>query len=200
MKLLRFGYALLWTAVFLLMIASCSDDDEPKVTAYHQSYVKGKVNDEDIAMNDLNSSILSEKSMYEFRSNSQSDIPVEFDWQVKLMETKDSIVTLYLHIDDVDRINCAIYSPNDKELLKTPNTCYVAVTDLNKQVTKVYHPTHSSPIFAKWETFMVTADSGVDIDYVGHRWPGIEGRVNGILTCDDAVPGTMKIDINFRLY
>ena len=214
MKLSRFGYALVWTAISFFSLTSCSDDNEPEEPIYHQSYVKGKVNDEDVFMNDVNEHRLIDKSMYDFISNDQSDTPAKFDWEVKLLETKDSIVTLFLHIDDVELTNTVIYSPDDKGKIKTYNTCYVTVEDLNKKVTKVYHPTQRYPVYAMWKMFTVTeeakqkaqvpwADNGrmkdVDVEYVGHRWPGIEGNLRGTLTYD-AAPNTMTIDIDFRLY
>lgn len=214
MKLSRFGYALVWTAISFFSLTSCSDDNEPEEPIYHQSYVKGKVNGEDVFMNDVNEHRLIDKSMYDFISNDQSDTPAKFDWEVKLLETKDSIVTLFLHIDDVELTNTVIYSPDDKGKIKTYNTCYVTVEDLNKKVTKVYHPTQRYPVSAMWRMFTVTeeakrkaqvpwADNGrmkdIDVKYVGHRWPGIEGNLRGTLTYDDA-PNTMTIDIDFRLY
>lgn len=215
MKLSKFGYALVWTAISFFSLTSCSDDDnEPEEPIYHQSYVKGKVNGEDVFMNDVNGHRLIDKSMYDFISNDQSDTPAKFDWEVKLLETKDSIVTLFLHIDDVELTNTVIYSPDDKGKIKTYNTCYVTVEDLNKKVTKVYHPTQRYPVYAMWRMFTVTkedkqkaqvpwANNGrmkeVDVKYAGHRWPGIEGNLRGTLTYDDA-PNTMTIDIDFRLY
>ena len=214
MKLSRFGYALVWTAISFFSLISCSDDNEPEEPIYHQSYVKGKVNGEDVFMNDVNEHRLIDKSMYDFISNDQSDTPAKFDWEVKLLETKDSIVTLFLHIDDVELTNTVIYSPDDKGKIKTYNTCYVTVEDRNKKVTKVYHPTQRYPVYAMWRMFTVTeeakrkaqvpwADNGrmkdIDVKYVGHRWPGIEGNLRGTLTYDDA-PNTMTIDIDFRLY
>lgn len=214
MKLSRFGYAFVWTAISFFSLTSCSDDNEPEEPIYHQSYVKGKVNGEDVFMNDVNEHRLIDKSMYDFISNDQSDTPAKFDWEVKLLETKDSIVTLFLHIDDVELTNTVIYSPDDKGKIKTYNTCYVTVEDLNKKVTKVYHPTQRYPVYAMWKMFTVTeeakqkaqvpwADNGrmkdVDVEYVGHRWPGIEGNLRGTLTYD-AAPNTMTIDIDFRLY
>lgn len=95
MKLSRFGYALVWTAISFFSLTSCSDDNEPEEPIYHQSYVKGKVNGEDVFMNDVNEYRLIDKSMYDFISNDQSDTPAKFDWEVKLLETKDSIVTLF---------------------------------------------------------------------------------------------------------
>lgn len=214
MKLSRFGYAFVWTAISFFSLTSCSDDNEPEEPIYHQSYVKGKVNGEDVFMNDVNEHRFIDKSMYDFISNDQSDTPAKFDWEVKLLETKDSIVTLFLHIDDVELTNTVIYSPDDKGKIKTYNTCYVTVEDLNKKVTKVYHPTQRYPVYAMWKMFTVTeeakqkaqvpwADNGrmkdVDVEYVGHRWPGIEGNLRGTLTYD-AAPNTMTIDIDFRLY
>lgn len=216
MKVSRLGCALVWVAISFLSLTSCSDDDqdEPEEPVYHQSYVQGQVNGEEVFMNDVNEHRLIDKSMYDFISNDQSDTPAKFDWEVKLLETKDSIVTLFLHIDDVELTNTVIYSPDDKGKIKTYNTCYVTVEDLNKKVTKVYHPTQRYPVYAMWRMFTVTeeakrkaqvpwADNGrmkdIDVKYVGHRWPGIEGNLRGTLTYDDA-PNTMTIDIDFRLY
>lgn len=213
-QLMSIGRFFTLVVIAVVSITSCSDDNEPEEPIYHQSYVKGKVNGEDVFMNDVNEHRLIDKSMYDFISNDQSDTPAKFDWEVKLLETKDSIVTLFLHIDDVELTNTVIYSPDDKGKIKTYNTCYVTVEDLNKKVTKVYHPTQRYPVYAMWRMFTVTeeakrkaqvpwADNGrmkdIDVKYVGHRWPGIEGNLRGTLTYDDA-PNTMTIDIDFRLY
>lgn len=213
-QLMSIGRFFTLVVIAVVSMTSCSDDNEPEEPIYHQSYVKGKVNGEDVFMNDVNEHRLIDKSMYDFISNDQSDTPAKFDWEVKLLETKDSIVTLFLHIDDVELTNTVIYSPDDKGKIKTYNTCYVTVEDLNKKVTKVYHPTQRYPVYAMWRMFTVTeeakrkaqvpwADNGrmkdIDVKYVGHRWPGIEGNLRGTLTYDDA-PNTMTIDIDFRLY
>lgn len=203
------------STLFIMMITvvpfvtSCSNDDEPAVTVYHQNYVQGKVNSTKIVMNDINANILDNISSYEFISNTQSNIPNKFDWEVKLIDTKDSIVTLYLHIDDVFRTNDIIYSPNESDVIKTKNTCYVIVTDVKNKTTKVYHPTHPSPMNAVWDMFMMSEDGKMQnlkdaactCNHNNiHQWPGINGRLHGTLTSDDDTPDAMKIDINFRLY
>lgn len=38
------------------------------------------------------------------------------------------------------------------------------------------------------------------LDFTEHRWPGIEGSLDGMLTNDDAFRSTLKINIKFILY
>ena len=49
---------LVWVFFMLIVLASCSKDDEPEEVIYHQSYVKGKLNDTEISMNDINALVL----------------------------------------------------------------------------------------------------------------------------------------------
>ena len=133
--------------------------------------------------NSVNAEILSDISNYDFKSNNQTDIPVELDWEACLINSKDTTVTLFLHIDDLFRTNGVIYSPNEKDVIKTKNTCYITVTDKNKKTTRIYHPTHPFPISAMWESFMVYDDGkserskNLTINYLGRRWPGIRGQL-----------------------
>lgn len=188
-------------------ISSCSSDDEPEEPIYHRSYVKGKLNSTSIYQNSVNAEILSDISNYDFKSNNQTDIPVELDWEACLINSKDTTVTLFLHIDDLFRTNGVIYSPNEKDVIKTKNTCYIAVTDKNKKTTRIYHPTHPFPISAMWQSFMVYDDGkserlkNLTINYLGRRWPGISGELQGYLTNDDtSTPDVIKVDLSFILY
>jgi hypothetical protein len=196
-------------ALLLVSISSCSSDDGPEETIFHQSYIEGKLGNQNITINDVNANILSDKSNYEFCSGNQTDIPAWFDWKVKLVETKDSVITLYLHISDVDRTNEVIYSPNDDDPIKTKSTCYATVEDLKNDTTYIYHPTHPAPINVIWDMFMITVDKeyknlskdrDYTSDFTGHRWPGTEGCLHGTLTCDDETKSPLKIDIKFAVY
>lgn len=102
-----------------------------------------------------------------------------------------------------------IYSPNDKDPIKTKSTCYATVKDLKDNTTSIYHPTHSAPIDVAWKTFMIMVDKDFKnstkqydykIDFAGHRWPGIEGSLDGILTSDEASKSPLKISMKFILY
>jgi hypothetical protein len=203
----KFG-AIVLTAMAMASVTSCSDNDT-KEMIYHQSYIQGTLNDRNIAINDINANILTNKSDYNFSSGNQTDIPAWFDWEVKLVETEDSIITLYLHIDDVKRTNEVIYSPNDEDPIKTQSSCYATVEDLKNDTTYIYHPTHPAPIDVMWSTFMMTVDKeykNLTKDYVytsvftGHRWPGMDGRLQGTLTSDDETKSPLRIDIKFALY
>lgn len=191
-----------------MTIISCSHEDI-KEPILHQNYVQGRLSNHNIAINDVNANILIDKSDYEFSSGNQTDIPIKFDWNVNLIETKDTVITLYLHIDDLKKTNEIIYSPNDKDPIKTKSTCYATVRDLKSNTTVIYHPTHQAPINIEWKTFMMKIDKSsnnpsklyeYDVNFTGHRWPGIEGRLDGVLSCDDTSKVPIKIKINFRLY
>lgn len=195
--------------ILLTMVVISCGHEEMKEPILHQNYVQGRLNNHNLIINDVNASILIDKSDYLFSSGNQTDIPIKFDWSVNLIETKDTVVTLYLHIDDLKKTNEIIYSPNEKDPIKTKSTCYAVVRDLKNNTTVVYHPTHQAPINIKWTTFMITVDKSFnepsklyeyDVDFTGHRWPGIEGNLDGIFTCDDALKVPIKIKIDFRLY
>lgn len=109
------SFALLLLSVFMLLnIVACSDDDV-KENIYHQNYVEGEFNQSPILMNDINADVTSEKSYYSFKNIEGSDVPRIFDWEVKMVDMPDSVVTLFLHISDLRRTNCLVYSPNDGE-------------------------------------------------------------------------------------
>jgi hypothetical protein len=196
-------------AMSMTSVTACSSDDDPEEVIYHQSYIQGTLNDQNIAINDINANILIDKSNYEFCSGNQTDIPAWFDWEVKLVETENSIITLYLHIDNVNLTDKVIYSPNDEDPIKTTSTCYATVEDLKNDTTYIYHPTHPAPMDVMWDMFMMTVDKEYknltkDYDYtsdfIGHRWPGMEGRLDGTLSCDDKTKSPLKIDIKFAVY
>ncbi|RRD75406.1 hypothetical protein EII14_08605 [Alloprevotella sp. OH1205_COT-284] len=190
-------------------VISCSNHDDTEEPILHQNYVQGKLNNHDIAINDINANILIDRSDYQFSSGNQTDIPKWFDWEVKLIETKDSVITLHLHIDNLKRDNEVIYSPNDEDPIKTKSTCYATVKDLKNNTTAIYHPTHPNPISAQWKMFMLNVDKDVknptklytyQLEYSGRRWPGIEGVLDGTLTHDDSSKSPLKINIKFILY
>ena len=83
---------LVWVFFMLIVLASCSKDDEPEEVIYHQSYVKGKLNDTEISMNDINALVSSTKSDYNFIVRENEEKVSMFDWKVKLVDTPDSVV------------------------------------------------------------------------------------------------------------
>jgi hypothetical protein len=191
------------------LLFSCSNDDEEEVVIYHQSYIEGKLNGQNIAINDINANILTNKSNYKFSSGNQTDIPAWFDWEVKLVETGDSVITLYLHLDNISLTNTIIYSPNDEDPIGSKSTCYATVADLKNDTTYIYHPTHPAPISVKWDKFMMTydkADNSLTKNYnycscfIGYRWPGMEARLHGTLTCNDETKTPLEIDINYVVF
>ena len=116
------SFALLLLSVFMLLnIVACSDDDV-KENIYHQNYVEGEFNQSPILMNDINADVTSEKSYYSFKNIEGSDVPRIFDWEVKMVDMPDSVVTLFLHISDLRRTNCLVYSPNDGEPVQSDDT------------------------------------------------------------------------------
>lgn len=210
MNFLRdFRICFMLVAMAITFATSCRDENGIEETIYHQNYIQGKLNNHDIAINDINAEILIDKSAYDFSSGNQTDIPAWFDWEVKLIETTDSVITLYLHIDDVKRTNELIYSPNDADPIKTKSTCYATVKDLKNNTTSIYHPTHPSPIGVMWKSFMVAVYEDINkptkqydytSEFIGHRWPGIEGSLDGVLTSDDESQSPLNISIKFILY
>lgn len=209
MKVSRLGCALVWVAISFLSLTSCSDDDqdEPEEPVYHQSYVKGQVNGEEVFMNDLNANIMIDKSMYDFTTNSQGSMPIEFDWQVKLLDSQDSIVTMYLHIDNLRKNNELIYSPNDnKDGIVSLSTCYVEVKHLKDGKTDIYHLTGKSPVQVEWKSFKVSTDTKVKrqdnvvLTYRTVEWPGIEGSLDGMLFRDNHEGSPLTLKLRFKLY
>ena len=201
----KFGLLIMAT----ILLISCSKDDNTGGAILHQNFVQGELNNHNIAISDINANILIDKSDYEFSSGNQIDIPAWFDWEVKLIETKDTCITLYLHIDDVKKANEVIHSPNEEDPIKTRSTCYATVKDLKNNTTYIFHPTLSAPIDVIWRTFMMTTDNefknstkdyDYKLDFTGHRWPGIEGNLQGMLTSKDASQPPLKIKIKFILY
>ena len=119
---------LVWVFFMLIVLASCSKDNEPEEVIYHQSYVKGKLNDTEISMNDINALVSSTKSDYNFIVRENEEKVSMFDWKVKLVDTPDSVVTLCLHLDNISRTNCMIASPNnDPTSVQTKDKCYITV-------------------------------------------------------------------------
>lgn len=191
--------------VMVMFYASCSNDDDIPEIIYHQNYIQGKLNTTVISINDINENISVEKSNYKFISTDGSNIPSVLDWEAKLIEGQDSTVTLYLHIDDLEKTNNVIYSPSSDNI-QSREQCYVRVKDGKTGKIVLYHPTHQSPIFARWNSFMVTTDdktvkgNGVTFEYNGHQWPGIVGNLSGTFMSDDVSSKTMTLNLDFKLY
>lgn len=206
---LKVNALIMLVTMAIASVTSCSNNDDTEESILHQNYVQGKLNNHDIAINDINANILIDKSDFQFSSGNQTDIPAWFDWEVKLIETKDSVVTLHLHLDDLKKTNEVIYSPNDEDPIKTKSTCYATVKDLKNNTTSIYHPTHPTPIDIEWKMFMMKVEKDFKnltklydykLNLTEHRWPGIEGSLDGMLTNDDAFRSTLKINIKFILY
>ncbi len=126
---------LVWVFFMLIVLASCSKDDEPEEVIYHQSYVKEKLNDTEISMNDINALVSSTKSDYNFIVRENEEKVSMFDWKVKLVDTPDSVVTLCLHLDNISRTNCMIASPNnDPTSVQTKDKCYITVEDPEQKI------------------------------------------------------------------
>ena len=198
---------LMWAFFMLIVMASCSKDDEPEEVIYHQSYVKGKLNDVEISMNDINAQVSSAKSDYSFIVRENEEKVSMFDWKVKLVDTPDSVVTLCLHLDNISRTNSMIASPNnDPASVQTKDKCYITVENLRTEKSITYTPTEHSQISAEWNYFTVTSDSktekhnGVTWDYSSRVWSGIDGRLHGTFTNSSEQKQTIKLDINFKLY
>lgn len=198
---------LVWVFFMLIVLASCSKDDEPEEIIYHQSYVKGKLNDTEISMNDINALVSSTKSDYNFIVRENEEKVSMFDWKVKLVDTPDSVVTLCLHLDNISRTNSMIASPNnDPASVQTKDKCYITVEDIRTGKSTTYTPTKHSQISAEWNYFTVTSDrktekhNGVTWDYSGTVWSGINGRLYGTFINSSAPNQTLKLNINFKLY
>ena len=198
---------LMYTFFMLTVLASCSKDDEPEEVIYHQSYVKGKLNDAEISMNDVNALVSSSKSDYSFIVRENEEKVSVFDWNVKLIDTSDSIVTLFLHLDNISRTNSMIASPNnDPASVQTKDKCYITVENPRTENTVTYTPTEHSQISTEWNYFTVTPDSktekhnGVTWDYSNRVWSGIDGRLYGTFINSSAPNQAIKLNINFKLY
>lgn len=108
-KKMKIGALIVSMAMVVAAVTSCSNDDTEEPVLY-QSYVQGKLNNNNISINDINANILADKSDYDFSSGNRTDIPQWLDWNVNLIETKDSVVTLYLHLDDLNKCVEKIFS------------------------------------------------------------------------------------------
>lgn len=207
-KHLRAALLFMVVSALTFSLVSCGDNnDDVEEPIYHLNEVHGKVSTYNVAVNEANADISADKSNYRFISTDYSDAPQMFDWEVKLVETKDSLMTLHLHIDDIKRTNCIIYSPNDEDAIRTKTTCYITVTDVKNKVTTVYHPTHPAPIILYWNIFMVSDEGNGTVrrtmfptNNMGYGWPGIEGHLHGTLTSDNEETRPIPIDIRFSLY
>lgn len=206
---LKVGALIMLVAMAIISVTSCSNNDDTEEAILHQNYIQGKLNDQSISINDVNENIIIDKSDMDFSSGNQTDIPAWFDWKVKLIETEDSIITLYLHLSDVNRTNEIIHSPNEEDPIKTKSTCYTEVKNLKYNTTTIYHPIHTAPINVAWRTFMMTVDKDYKnptkqydykLNFTGHRWPGIEGSLDGMLTSDEVSKSPLKISMKFILY
>ncbi len=198
---------LVWAFFMLLAMVSCSKDDEPEEVIYHQNYVEGKLNDVEISMDEINAKILHTKSDYNFIVRENEEKVSMFDWKVKLIDTSDSVVTLFLHLDNISRTSSKIASPNDDPMsVQTKDKCYITVENLKTNNIVTYKPTEHSQISAVWDYFRVTPDfklekhNGVTWDYPGRVWPGIAGRLYGVFTSSSEPSQSIELDINFKLY
>lgn len=194
----------------LMAMTSCSkDDDKTEMPVYHQSYVQGDLNDVKISMDDKNALISSEKSSYSFTVREKGSFPPIFDWKVQLIDTPDSTVTMYLHLDDlITRNNTYIYSPNSTYHGVTIDRCRIVVKNLKKGTEDVYHPKDKFGVWVNWTAFLVTRDgrtekqNGITLEYQNsYTWPGIVGTLHGRLTNDEK-PGHDIIikHMDFKLY
>lgn len=187
-------------------LTSCDDDNDMEAI-YHMNYYKGNLNDYVLSMKEVNALIRVDKSNYDFYTGNQTGFPAWFEWEVVLIETEDSIVTLYLHLDELKRTTQIINLPNDEHSIKPQSTCYVTVRDIKNDTTTVYHPTHSALINAKWKMFLMKikneeliVEDYVDQECLLYEWLGIKGNLYGTLTCDDESKDPMNLNIEFNLY
>lgn len=209
-KVFNPGVLILSFLVILLAASSCSkDDDINEEPVYHQSYVQGKINGVTISMDDKNAYISSEKSSYYFTPQEKDKFPSVFDWEVKLIDTPDSTVTMYLHLINVDRVdNNIIYSPNTKYHGLSENRCRIVVKNKKDGTEAIFHPKDKFGVDVMWKTFLVTQDErmekhkGFTLEYQNeYTWSGIVGFMQGRLTNEDAPGHDIIIErLDFRLY
>lgn len=201
----------LWLVGFAFVLSifatACSSDDHSAETIYHQSYVQGKVNGIPVSMDDRNEMVSSDKSLYEFKRTGFGETEKNsLDWEVKLVEDKDSVVTLFLHINDLQTSNTVIYSPNATGGVQSESTCYIEIKNQRTGNKVVYHPTQPKPTRVRWETFTAMLDDkieyqkGLTIKYRTHQWPGIDGDLEGVFTEDSPQKKTVDVKFDFKLY
>ena len=207
MKILNNGKIFLYAFLMLFCVVSCSKEEGDEEVVYHQNYVKGKLDDTEVLMDETNATISHVNSDYTFIVRDSDEHASMFDWKVKLIDTPDSVVTLFLHLDRLSRTNSMIASPNnDPTSVQTKDQCYITVENTKTLNTITYTPTEHSQISAVWDYFIVTPDykqekhNGVTWDYPGRVWPGITGSLQGIFTNSTKSSKTMKLDIKFKLY
>lgn len=186
--------------VLALTIACSKDDHEENEPAYIIPYVEGKLNNMPIKIWDQNALIYKSYVRYTIVGTGD-DKRLAFNWELKLIENKDSVVTMIMHLNDLRGSGAMIYHPNS-----TPSSCHIEVRHLQSNDTTFYYSAPKNPTHVKWETFTASYKTKVEkykdltLTYRPHEWPGIDGIVESQLIADKPHKATFNIKLAFKLY
>lgn len=208
-----FTLLMLLLCVFPL-IMSCSDDNDEEPTLVHHLQVDGDVNGEKVSINENDSDVYyeigaSKSSNFRFYIDTDK-ITQYFTWTVKLKETPDTTITLYLRLYNIARVEgTPINSPNlDRDTILNPkNICYVIVRNVKTDSVERYFNVKYM-MYARWNYFMVRRAQrlvkkyGYTREYLNMSgdYAGIEGQLLGTLYSQRDRNKELKINLNFTVF
>lgn len=181
-------------------IACSKDDYEEEEPTYIPPHVEGKLNGMPIKV--WEQDVLANRSDVQFPFvGTGCDKRLAFNWKLRLISNRDSVVFLVMHLDDLRESNEKIHYPN-----LTPSSCHIEVWNLQSNETTFYYPIPRIPIHVKWETFTASAKTKVEkhrdltFTYRPHELPGIDGKVEGVLMADKPHNTIFDINLTFKYY
>lgn len=192
--------------IALIAITSCSSDEEETTpTIYKLNQVEGRLNDTPIHIHYTNDDIKPEIATYDFFAR-DTIVRTTFRWKTKLIENQDSIATLHLYLDRLERTNVLIYQPDDDGPILRPEYCYVEIEDIKKGTKTTYHPEFPTYVIdVLWSRFhvgyepRVERQNGLVHTYKPVQWPGVDGRIDGKLI-NDTDRKVISLDLKFKVF
>lgn len=192
--------------ITLITVTSCSSDDEDIAPAiYNLNQVEGKLNDTPIRIHYANDDIKPEIATYDFLLR-DTIVRTSFRWKTKLIENQDSIATLYLYLDRLERKNVLIYQPDDDGKILRPEYCYIEVENVKNGTKTTYHPEFPTYVIdVRWYNFNVGYESRVERQnglvhtYKPVQWPGLDGKIEGKLI-NDTDRRVISLDLKFKVF
>lgn len=191
-------------------IASCSKDDDEQPLEY-QIRTEGDVNGEKVSINESYEAGTSKSSKFRFVIDSDQ-VTEYFQWTIKLKDTPDTTMTLYLRINNVSKASGTIFiSPNldpDTFLLNPKNLCYVIVRNVKTDSVERFYNTKSINTSANWKFYMVRKVQKTEKKYGNTReylnltgdYPGIEGMLYGTLVSQRDRNKKMNLNLKFTIF
>lgn len=209
MKKNRFRIIALLSFIALMGMTSCSDKEEVQETIFKMHYVEGSFNKMPISINLTNHQVSLDTNYRSYLLLGTGDErKIKFDWRVRLIESQETVVTMYLHIDDIwNGKSKEIYGPNDPRYtvygLTREDSCRVEVEDLKTGTKTTYYPVGLSvswnPLIKSYP--IKTEQYGdVTISYRQDESTGIVGRLWGDLKEDGVNKESIPISIVFKQF